>query len=244
MTARGSGLPGAVKGSILRGCRNNHIPGWNADCENPYRVFLLTSDGNNSSRAATALLNTHLVTVLSRLTSSYLSWLETEDMRLLIANRLYSYLKRCLISRGGQNKVQLISPESIHQNYSLLPFQHLKAGKLLALFLFFWSSYPMLERLRNLGYICNFFSFCLFRRKMQRRLLVIAIPKSMTPVENSKSYRPIALLCAPTIASRDLSIPVLSQLSIRNSLVSRLISTGEVNRRPSRFVHKKHRGLF
>ena len=35
--------------------RNNHIPCLDSECENLYRVFL-RSDGNNSSRAATALL--------------------------------------------------------------------------------------------------------------------------------------------------------------------------------------------
>ena len=48
-------ISSAAKRSIPRGCRNNHIPCWDSECENLYRVFL-RSDGNNSSRAATALL--------------------------------------------------------------------------------------------------------------------------------------------------------------------------------------------
>ena len=45
----------AAKRSIPCGRRNNHITCWGSECENLYRVFL-RSDGNNSSRAATALL--------------------------------------------------------------------------------------------------------------------------------------------------------------------------------------------
>ena len=48
-------ISSAAKRSIPRGRRNNHIPCWDSKCENLYRV-LLRSDGNTSSRAATALL--------------------------------------------------------------------------------------------------------------------------------------------------------------------------------------------
>ena len=48
-------ISSAAKRSVLRGRRNNHVPCWDAECENLYRVFL-RSDGNNSSRAAAVLL--------------------------------------------------------------------------------------------------------------------------------------------------------------------------------------------
>ena len=48
-------ISSAAKRSIARGRRNNHITRWDSECENLYRVFLI-SDENNSSRAATALL--------------------------------------------------------------------------------------------------------------------------------------------------------------------------------------------
>ena len=48
-------ITSATKRSITRGCRNNPLPCWDSEGENLYRVFL-KSDGNNSSRAATALL--------------------------------------------------------------------------------------------------------------------------------------------------------------------------------------------
>ena len=46
----------AAKNSIPRGRRNNHIPCWNAECENLYRTFLQSPEGRDSNRAATALL--------------------------------------------------------------------------------------------------------------------------------------------------------------------------------------------
>ena len=46
----------AIKNSIPRGRRNNHIPCWDAECENLYRTFLQSPEGNDSNRAATALL--------------------------------------------------------------------------------------------------------------------------------------------------------------------------------------------
>ena len=41
--------------SIPRGRRNNHIPCWNAECENLYRTFLQLPEGSDSNIAATAL---------------------------------------------------------------------------------------------------------------------------------------------------------------------------------------------
>ena len=46
--------------------------------------------------------DTPLVTAQSQLIPSHLSWLETRDMRMLIARRLDSYLKRCLTFGGPQ----------------------------------------------------------------------------------------------------------------------------------------------
>ena len=46
----------AAKKSIPRGRRNNHIPCWNAECENLYRTFLQSPEGSDSNWAATALL--------------------------------------------------------------------------------------------------------------------------------------------------------------------------------------------
>ena len=45
----------AAKDSISRGYQNNHIPCWNAECENLYRTFLQSPEGSDSSRATTAL---------------------------------------------------------------------------------------------------------------------------------------------------------------------------------------------
>ena len=45
----------AAKDSISRGYRNNHMPCWNAECENLYRTFLQSPEGSDSSRATTAL---------------------------------------------------------------------------------------------------------------------------------------------------------------------------------------------
>ena len=110
-----------------------------------------SSDANNSSRAATALVtrlegnrviddlkqfrastfhtpaekheisqitllaghDTLLVTAPSQLTPSHLSWLETRDMRMLIAHRVDSlYFKKCLTSGESQHQVVDISPVS------------------------------------------------------------------------------------------------------------------------------------
>ena len=48
-------ISSAAKRSIPHGRRYNHIPCWDSECENLYRVFL-RSDGNHLSRAATSLL--------------------------------------------------------------------------------------------------------------------------------------------------------------------------------------------
>ena len=47
----------AAKKSIPRGRRNNYIPCWDAECEDLYQTFLQSSDEDQSSRAATALLS-------------------------------------------------------------------------------------------------------------------------------------------------------------------------------------------
>ena len=46
----------AAKNSIPRDCQNNHIPCWDAECENLYRTFLQSPEGSDTNRAATALL--------------------------------------------------------------------------------------------------------------------------------------------------------------------------------------------
>ena len=46
----------AAKKCIPRGRRNNHIPCWNAECENLYQIFLQYPEGHNPSRTAIALL--------------------------------------------------------------------------------------------------------------------------------------------------------------------------------------------
>ena len=45
-----------AKNFIPRGRRNNHIPCWDAECENLYGTFLESPEGSDSNRAATALL--------------------------------------------------------------------------------------------------------------------------------------------------------------------------------------------
>ena len=45
----------AAKNSIPSGRRNNHIPCWDAECENLCLTFLQWSEGSDSNRAATAL---------------------------------------------------------------------------------------------------------------------------------------------------------------------------------------------
>ena len=47
-------ISSAPKRFIPLGRRNNHIPCWDSECDNLYRMFLRI-DGNNYSRAATAL---------------------------------------------------------------------------------------------------------------------------------------------------------------------------------------------
>ena len=46
----------ASKNFIPRDRRNNHVPCWDAECENLYRTFLQSPEGSDSNRAATALL--------------------------------------------------------------------------------------------------------------------------------------------------------------------------------------------
>ena len=46
----------AAKNFIPRGRRNNHIPCWDAECENLYRTFLQSPEGSDSNGDATALL--------------------------------------------------------------------------------------------------------------------------------------------------------------------------------------------
>ena len=46
----------AAKNSIPRGHRNNHIPRWDAECENLYRKFLQSPEGSDPNEATTALL--------------------------------------------------------------------------------------------------------------------------------------------------------------------------------------------
>ena len=46
----------AVKKTIPRGYRNNYIPCWDAECESLYKTFLQSSQGDDSSLTATALL--------------------------------------------------------------------------------------------------------------------------------------------------------------------------------------------
>ena len=50
-------LSTAAKRSIPRGRRTNHIPCWDAECEELYQRFLSLPEGLDSSRAATALLS-------------------------------------------------------------------------------------------------------------------------------------------------------------------------------------------
>ena len=46
----------AAKNSIPRGYRNNHIPRWDAECENLYRTFLQSPEGSDPNEATTAPL--------------------------------------------------------------------------------------------------------------------------------------------------------------------------------------------
>ena len=47
----------AAKKYIPRGRRNDHIPCWDAECENLYQMFLQSPEGSDSSRTASALLS-------------------------------------------------------------------------------------------------------------------------------------------------------------------------------------------
>ena len=49
-------IKAAAKNSIPSGRRNNHIPCWDAECENLYCAFLQWHEGSISNRDATALL--------------------------------------------------------------------------------------------------------------------------------------------------------------------------------------------
>ena len=46
----------ASRKTILRRYPNNYIPRWDAECESFYKTFLQSSQGDDSSLAATALL--------------------------------------------------------------------------------------------------------------------------------------------------------------------------------------------
>ena len=46
----------AAKNSVSFGCWNNHMPRWNAECENLYRTFVQSPERSDSNGAVTALL--------------------------------------------------------------------------------------------------------------------------------------------------------------------------------------------
>ena len=46
----------AARKTIPRGYQNNYIPCWNAECKCLYKTFLQSTQGDDSSLAATALL--------------------------------------------------------------------------------------------------------------------------------------------------------------------------------------------
>ena len=48
----------AAKNFVPRSCRNNHIPCWDAKCDNVYREFLQSPEGSDSNGATTSLLLT------------------------------------------------------------------------------------------------------------------------------------------------------------------------------------------
>ena len=47
----------AAKNCIANGRRNNHLPCWDAECENLYQTFLQYPEGHDTNRAVTALLD-------------------------------------------------------------------------------------------------------------------------------------------------------------------------------------------
>ena len=56
MNKKGSLIHGKIR-YIPRGRRNDHIPCWNAECENLYQMSLQSPEGFDSSRPASALLS-------------------------------------------------------------------------------------------------------------------------------------------------------------------------------------------
>ena len=95
------------------------------------------------------------------------------------------------------------SPVNISGNFASREFtvalQHLKPSKAPS------PDYVCPELILHAGaalksWLCGFLSYCLRRLKITkiwRRALVVAIPKPKKPEEDSKSYRPISLLCVP-----------------------------------------------
>ena len=89
--------------------------------------------------------------------------------------------------------------ENFLQSELTAALQHLKPGKAPGLD----SIFPELiihAEAASKSWLRDFLFFCLRRVKIPkiwRRALVVAIPKLMKPVGNSKSYRPISLLCVP-----------------------------------------------
>ena len=117
---------------------------------------------------------------------------------MLIASCFKSYLKRCLTSGASQFQVQLIyiSGNFISREFTIV-LQHLKPGKApgpasICQELILYAG----DALKS--WICDFLSSCLRRlkiTKIRRSALVVSNPKPKKPVEDSKSYRPISLLC-------------------------------------------------
>ena len=119
-------------------------------------------------------------------------------LRILIARRLDSYLKRCLTSGELQHQVEKISPKFYIKNFTAV-LQHLKPDKAPG------SDSICSELILHAGaglnsWLCDLLSSCLHRLKILkiwRRALVVAIPKPKTPEEDPKCYRPMSLICVP-----------------------------------------------
>ena len=215
----------AAKKAIPRGPRNIYIPCWDAKCEALYQTFLQSPAGDQSSRAATAL-----ITWLDKKRFSHSSRKAWSTINNLTGRSRHSP-RNCPVSANAiaaqlvrhgkyegvdRESSRLISQEVSDRWRALIPsavnlsgdfssrefaaaLQHVKPGKAPG------PDYICPELIIHAGtalksWLRGFLSSNLRQFKIPkvwRRALVVAIPKPNKPVEDPKSYRPISLLCVP-----------------------------------------------
>ena len=149
----------------------------------------------------TTLLVAHdilFVTVPSQPMLLHLSWLKMGNTRLWPQVISTCLLRSVWLMEGRNTRPSKYLWQFFTEGFTA-SLQHLKPGKapgpdFICLELIIYAGAALKSWLRN------FFSSCLRRLKIPkiwRRTLVVAIPKSIKPVGEPKSYRPISLLCFP-----------------------------------------------